>query len=140
VATVVVYHFIPEGETAVAKNSLSKSGQSKILIVYFSHSGNTRHMAGQIHERIGGDILEIRTVNIYSEDYDTVVEQAKQEQNRNARPKLSTQLPDLSVYDTIFVGYPNWFRSHVFLRDWPSGAGVSEINQPAGKSRSGWRI
>lgn len=66
-------------------------------------------MAGQIHETIGGDMLDLKTVVIYSEDYDTVVEQAKQEQNQNERPKLSTQVPDLSAHDTIFVDYHNWW-------------------------------
>lgn len=105
----IVYHFIPGGKTADGADPETRAGQGNTLIVYFSHSGNTRYMAGQIHERIAGDTLEVKTVNIYSEDYDTVVEQAKQEQNRNARPKLSMTVPDLSAYDTIFVGYPNWW-------------------------------
>lgn len=102
---VVMYRLLPGEKTAKA----GMTGKGNTLIVYFSHSGNTRYMAGQIHERIGGDILEIRTVNVYSEEYDTVVEQAKKEQNQNARPSLSMAVPDLSAYDTLFVGYPNWW-------------------------------
>lgn len=106
-AAVVLYRLIP-----AAKNSeASETGKGKTLIVYFSHSGNTRYMAGLIHERIGGDMMELRTVNVYSEDYDTVVDQAKKEQKQNARPVLSMTVPDLSVYDTLFVGYPNWWGS-----------------------------
>lgn len=79
VAAVVLYHFIPGGKTADANEPGKevKTRQANTLMLYFSHSGNTRYMAGKIHEGIGGDILEIKTVNIYSEDYDTVVEQAK---------------------------------------------------------------
>jgi flavodoxin len=108
-AALVLYHLIPGGKTAEGAEPGTRAGQGNTLIVYFSHSGNTRYMAGQIHEKIAGDTLEVKTVNIYSENYDTVVEQAKQEQNQNARPKLSMAVPDLSAYDTIFVGYPNWW-------------------------------
>lgn len=86
-AAMVTYHLIPGGKNVEA----NETGNGKTLIVYFSHSGNTRYMAGQIHKRIGGDILEIRTVNVYSNDDDTVVDQAKKEQNQNTRPELSVE-------------------------------------------------
>lgn len=81
----------------------------KTLILYFSHSGNTRHLAEQIHAKVGGDIAEIKTVKPYPQDYDTVVEQAKKEQKDNFRPQLATSRPDLKTYDVVFIGYPNWW-------------------------------
>ena len=80
-----------------------------MLILYFSHSGNTRPLAEYIHSKIGGDILELKTVSPYPSDYDAVVEQAQQEQRRNARPDISTVIPNLEQYDTVFIGYPNWW-------------------------------
>ena len=80
-----------------------------MLILYFSHSGNTRTIAEYIHTRIGGDILEVKTVKPYPQDYDAVVEQAQQEQRQNARPQLSMQLPDIEKYHTVFIGFPNWW-------------------------------
>lgn len=80
-----------------------------VLIAYFSHSGNTRHMAKQIHDQTLGDIFEIRTTKSYPKDYDTVVNQAKREQDMDYRPQLATHLPDLGAYEAIFVGYPNWW-------------------------------
>ena len=82
---------------------------SKKLVLFFSHSGNTRKLATMIHERVGGDMVELTTVNAYPQDYDTVVTQAKQEQQDNIRPALSTKLPDLNAYNIIFLGYPNWW-------------------------------
>lgn len=80
-----------------------------ILILYFSHSGNTRKVAEQIHARVGGDLIELATVSPYPRDYNAVVEQAKQEQQNNARPQISTEIPDLDAYHTVFVGFPNWW-------------------------------
>ena len=81
----------------------------KVLIIYFSHSGNTRRLAGLIHEHVGGDMVELKTVKPYPEDYDAVVDMARQEQRSNARPEITINLPDLAAYDTIFIGYPNWW-------------------------------
>ena len=80
-----------------------------MLILYFSHSGNTRTVAQHIHSKIGGDLIELKTTVPYPADYDAVVEQARQEQQQNARPDISTSIPNLEKYDTVFIGYPNWW-------------------------------
>lgn len=49
------------------------SGNWKVLTVYYSHSGNTRECATQIHQRVGGDLMEIIPVEPYPVDYDAVV-------------------------------------------------------------------
>ena len=88
---------------------------NSILILYFSHSGNTRKVAEQIHTRMGGDLIELNTVSPYPRDYDAVVEQAKQEQRDNARPQISTEIPNLAAYDTVFIGFPNWWGTMPML-------------------------
>jgi len=60
----------------------------KILVAYFSHSGNTREIANQIHKSEGGDIFEIQSVKPYPHNYDAVVEQAKQELESDHKPAL----------------------------------------------------
>ncbi|ATB70194.1 hypothetical protein SJPD1_2095 [Sulfurospirillum diekertiae] len=82
---------------------------TKTLIVYFSHSGNTRVIAKEIQAQTGGDLYEIKTVNIYPEDYDSVVDVAKKEQKTNFRPQLTATLTNLNDYDLFFIGYPNWW-------------------------------
>ena len=82
---------------------------SKILVAYFSHSGNTRTVAEAIQTHLNTDIFEITTVTPYSEDYDTVVEEAQAEQRQNARPALAAQVENMEQYDTVFLGYPNWW-------------------------------
>lgn len=84
---------------------------SRILIAYFSWSGNTETLARQIHERIGGDLFEIKTVDPYPTDYNACVKQAKSEQKAAARPVLTGTVPDMARYDVVLLGYPNWWSS-----------------------------
>ena len=83
----------------------------KVLIAYFSWSGNTRSITKRIEEMTGADRFELRVVTPYSTDYDTVVAVAKREQRAQARPKLSTHVEDMAQYDTLVLGYPNWWSS-----------------------------
>lgn len=81
----------------------------KILVVYFSQTGNTKVIADKIHENVGGDIFRIKTVKPYPTDYNTLVDQAKKEQENNYRPELATKVENMNSYDVVFVGYPDWW-------------------------------
>jgi flavodoxin len=83
----------------------------KILVAYFSYSGNTREIADQIHKSVGGDIFEIRAVKPYPDDYDEVVKQAKQELEPSYKPALKTKIENIKSYDLVFIGYPNWCKT-----------------------------
>lgn len=89
--------------------SASSTGSSHILIAYFSHTGNTRTIANQIHDVAGGDLFEIKTVDPYPEEYEAVVEIAKKELNEGYKPPLATHVENIDSYDVIFLGYPNWW-------------------------------
>ena len=96
---------------------------SNILTVYFSRKGenywgggiknlskgNTEIVAEMIQEAVGGELFEVDTVRQYSSDYHTCTEEADQELRENARPELKKYIDSLDGYDTIFVGYPNWW-------------------------------
>ena len=82
----------------------AEAGGNKVLILYFSHSGNTRRLAGQIHGRVGGDMVELKTVVPYPQDYDAVVDMAQKEQQSNARPQIATEIPNWDEYHTVFIG------------------------------------
>ncbi len=82
---------------------------NNFLVAYFSHSGNTRVVAQQIHEKVGGDIFEIISVNLYPRDYNECVNQAKKELRENYKPILKTKIDDMKPYDMVFLGYPNWW-------------------------------
>ncbi len=91
-----------EGNTPAA-------AKPNILIAYYSWSGNTQKVAKEIQEKIGGDLFEIKTVEAYPEDYKTTVSQAKKEIAEGYRPKLAAEAGDLSKYDAVFIGSPNWW-------------------------------
>lgn len=85
------------------------NGSGKILVAYFSHSGNTKRIAEDIKEKTGADIFEIKTVHPYSDDYNTVLDEAKKEQKDNARPELSETVENMEQYETVILGYPIWW-------------------------------
>jgi flavodoxin len=83
----------------------------KILVAFFSHSGNTEVVANNIKENVGGDLFEIRTVEPYPADYNAVVDKARKELDAHYRPKLATKVENMDSYDVIFIGYPNWWAT-----------------------------
>lgn len=96
---------------------------SKNLIVYYSRKGqnywngsiknlakgNTEIIAEMIQQTAGGDLFEVDTAKKYLEDYYACIEEAKQELRAQARPELKGYVENLTDYDTIFLGYPNWW-------------------------------
>ena len=89
------------------------SGPRKVLVAYYSHTGNTRAVAEYIREATGGDLFEIVPVKPYSSDYRTVVEQARKEIGAGFCPELKTQVEDMGRYDLVFVGSPCWWGTVV---------------------------
>ena len=79
------------------------------LIAYFSWSGNTEQVAQIIQQETGGDLFEIAPAAAYTDDYNELLDIAQQEQSDNARPELAGQVENWEQYDTVFVGYPNWW-------------------------------
>jgi flavodoxin len=125
-------------ESTAAKNETSNSNAAseteqttepaavtKILVVYFSRTGeqysvgnidkgNTAIVAEMIAEKTGADLYEILPeTDYYPYTYKELTDVAKKEQNDNARPKIKGELPDVSKYDTVFIGAPVWWG------DWP---------------------
>lgn len=94
------------GASAQAQSS---SKEQKVLVAYFSRSGNTRAVANHIKSLTGGDLFEIQVAKPYPEEYHACTEVAKKEKEDNARPALKTKVEDMSSYDVVFVGYPNWW-------------------------------
>lgn len=79
------------------------------LVVYFSYTGNTKMIANKIKEKLNCDILEIKTVIPYSEDYDTVVNDEQNSEASNHLPEIKDININLSKYDEIILGTPVWW-------------------------------
>lgn len=80
----------------------------KILIAYYSYSGNTRKIAEKIKKLTGGDLFEIKPVKSYPANYNDMINLAKKEKETDYKPEL-TEKTDLADYDTIYLGTPVWW-------------------------------
>ena len=94
---------VTEGEKTMS------SGNSKILIAYYSYSGNTKAVAEAIHDKVGGDLFEIKAEGEYPSDYHEMTVQAQKEIKSGYRPKLLSKVDNISQYDVVFLGSPNWW-------------------------------
>lgn len=86
----------------------ASSGASRVIAdgkIY----GNTEYIAMMISEATHGDLFAIKTERTYPSPHVPLIEAAKQEAEAGERPKLATHIKNLSDYDVIFVGYPNWW-------------------------------
>lgn len=81
----------------------------RVLVTYFSHSGNTKRVAEKISNIVNGELFEIKTVNEYPVKYNLVVDQAKKELIAQSRPELIHRIPNFNEYDVIVIGYPMWW-------------------------------
>ncbi|WP_394273161.1 flavodoxin [Butyricicoccus sp.] len=93
------------------------------LIAYFSRAdenyfggalrtvtvGNTEIAAKLLQEITGADLFKIDPIQPYSKDYNECIAQAQEDQRRDARPELKTYPDSLHDYDTIYLGYPNYW-------------------------------
>lgn len=97
-----------DGKEGSASTNLDSD---KVLVVYFSHGGNTQKLAKEISDQVGGDFRRIEPVNAYSEG-DELYDYTEQEQADNARPEIQDLNIDMSKYDTVFIGYPIWWYTY----------------------------
>ena len=93
------------------------------LVIYFSRSGenyfggvlkniekgNTEVIAEYIQEFTSADLFKVEPAVEYPADYMECIDVAKKEQQKDARPELKESLEDISSYDTIYIGFPNWW-------------------------------
>lgn len=82
---------------------------NKVLVVYFSYTGNTKFIANKINEVVGGDIVEIETLKPYDKDLNYVFEQSKEEISNYFKPEIVNNIKNIEKYDTIYLGSPTWW-------------------------------
>lgn len=87
------------------------SAAKKILVVYYSYSGNTREVAKEIQKQTGADLFEIETETAYPPGYDDVVDQAKKEISAGYKPAIKAKIPNIEEYDVVFLGSPSWWAT-----------------------------
>nr|WP_308506461.1 flavodoxin [uncultured Agathobaculum sp.] len=101
---ILIAYFTADENTepdAVSSASVTEIGGEEV--------GRVRAVADMIAEETGGTLFSIRTSVEYPEDGGALIDYAAGEQDANARPELTTHIENLDDYDTVFIGYPNWW-------------------------------
>lgn len=83
----------------------------KKLIVFYSLGGNTRAVARKIAQTLKADVLEIKTVKTYPDDYDVLLGLGQREVATGYIPQLKPYRIDFSKYDAVLIGTPVWWSS-----------------------------
>ena len=131
---------VSEEKTGDGAGSSEEDGGA--LIVYFSWSGNTEAVAQEIQSQTGADLFEIVPAEPYTDDYDELLDIAQEEQSSDARPAIADTV-DLSGYDTVYLGFPNWWGDmpmimYTFLDEYDlSGKTIAPFNTSGGSGFSG---
>ncbi len=94
-------------QKSLAKKEIDMSNK-KVLIAYYSYSGNTKRVAEKIQQLTNGDIFEIVPKKAYPNNYNDVVNLAKDEKQKDIKPEL-TDNGNVKDYDIIFLGTPVWW-------------------------------
>ena len=114
----------------------SNNGESsKVLVVYYSASGNTKAVAENIAEETDGDLFELVPTDVYtSDDLDWTNKNSRVTQEHNNPETRDVELEYNTVdnwddYDTVFIGYPIWWG----IAAWPVNSFV-QLNDFTGKT------
>lgn len=129
-----------EEETA---SQPEETGSVNALVVYFSWSGNTESVANEIQTQTGADIFEITPVDPYTDDYNTLLDIAQEEQASDARPAIAETVENFEQYEIIYFGFPNWWGDmpmilYTFLDEYDfSGKTIAPFVTSGGSGFSG---
>lgn len=120
----IAYFTVPE-DVKVSDND-AVAGAS-VVVKDGEKMGNTEYVAGLVQETVGGDLFRIETKDDYPLEHDALVDQAAEEQEKDLRPELSSHVENCEQYDTVILGYPNWWGDlpmpiYSFLEEYDFGA------------------
>lgn len=132
----ICYFSFPETDGTDASSSASR------VVINGEMKGAMQYMADIVADSTGGDLFRIETVQQYPGTHEPLVDQAADEKAESARPELSTHIENFDNYDTIFIGYPNWWGDmpmplYTFLEEYDfSGKVIIPFNSHGGSGFS----
>lgn len=135
----IAYFTVPED---IGTNGIDADSGASVVVKDEEVLGNMEYMALTIQDAIGGDLFRIETKEAYPLDHEPLVDQAAEEQDENARPELATHIENPEQYDTILLGYPNWWGDmpqplFTFLEEYDfSGKTIIPFNSHGGSGFS----
>ncbi|MCM1060183.1 MAG: flavodoxin [Eubacterium sp.] len=99
----IAYFSVPETSGVDAEAGASR------IVIDGQVVGNIQFMAETISENTGGDLFRIETVQTYPAEHGDLIDFAAEELDGNVRPELAAHIENIENYDTVFIGYPNWW-------------------------------
>ena len=135
----IAYFTVPED---IETNGIDADSGASVVVKDEEVLGNMEYMALTIQDAIGGDLFRIETKEAYPLDHEPLVDQAAEEQDENARPELAAHIENPEQYDTILLGYPNWWGDmpqplFTFLEEYDfSGKTIIPFNSHGGSGFS----
>ena len=135
----IAYFTVPED---IDTNGIDADYGASVVVKDEEVLGNMEYMALTIQDAIGGDLFRIETKEAYPLDHEPLVDQAAEEQDENARPELAAHIENPDQYDTILLGYPNWWGDmpqplFTFLEEYDfSGKTIIPFNSHGGSGFS----
>lgn len=94
------------------KKEAPKEETPKMLVLYYSQTGNTKAVAEEIATKLGADIEEITMIDPYDPDFQATIDRCMKEREQNIIPDIQPVKADLANYDVVFLGYPVWFGTY----------------------------
>lgn len=104
--SLVVFFSMPE---TTDPSDMNQEEENSAVVIDGEVLGNTQYVAQVIQENTGADLFRIEPAEPYPTDHETLVDLASEEQEQGARPELKSKVENLDQYDTVFLGYPNWW-------------------------------
>lgn len=105
---VLIAYFSRVGNTDFEDDTDTNSTAS-VVATEDGLQGNTEVLARMIQEAMGGELFLIQTEETYPISYDETIDVGQQEQSADIRPALAAQVENMDDYDTVFLGFPNWW-------------------------------
>lgn len=104
--SLVVYFSMPE--TSDPEN-MTEEEENSAVVIDGKVLGNTQYVAQTIQEQLDAELFRIEPEKAYPTDHEALVDLASEEQEQDARPALKETVENIDQYETIFLGYPNWW-------------------------------
>lgn len=105
----ILIAYFSYGENAEFSDDVDASASASIQMLNGKVTGNTGLIADYIAKAAGGDLFSIITKEKYPSSYDETVDIGQAEKNNNVKPEIANHIDNLDDYDTIFIGFPNWW-------------------------------
>ncbi len=109
--------------TACGNSNAAQNGQtqSKILVAYFSATGNTAELAENLSKAIGADLYEIKPKVKYTNDdlnwHNDKSRSSIEMNDEKARPEIDGKVENFDGYETIVIAYPIWWNTEPRIID-----------------------